>query len=100
MFTSHIQGLMTRGHSLSNKLRFGELRQGEFETWVNECYDIVSACKPEPEFPYFPRPPTYRGNCDDPDAHTTQYFKGRNRIPRFVVKGVFLTGQPYWRRQK
>ena len=54
MFTSHIQGLMTRGHSLSNKLRFGELRQGEFETWVNECYDIISACKPEPAFRAFP----------------------------------------------
>jgi len=54
MFTSHIQGLMTRGHSLSNKLRFGELRQGEFETWVNECYDIIAACKPEPYFPCLP----------------------------------------------
>ena len=54
MITSHIQGLMTGGYSLSNKLRFGELRQGEFETWVNECYDIISACKPEPYFPCFP----------------------------------------------
>ena len=54
MLASRIQELMTQGYALSNKLRFGELRQVEFETWVNECYDIISACKPEPCFPSLP----------------------------------------------
>ena len=54
MLTSRIQELMTKGYALSNKFRFGQWNQEEFETWVNECYEIIAACKTEPYFPCFP----------------------------------------------
>jgi len=54
MLSSRIHELMTQGYALSNKFRFGEWNQGEFEAWVEECYDIVAACKPEPYFPCSP----------------------------------------------
>ena len=54
MLTSQVQELMTQGYALSNKFHFGQWNQGEFEAWVNECYDIIAACEPELYFPLFP----------------------------------------------
>ena len=54
MLTSRVQELMTRGYSLSNKFYFGQWNQDEFEAWVEACYSLISACKPEPYFPCFP----------------------------------------------
>jgi len=54
MLSSRIHELMTQGYALSSKYYFGQWNQSEFEGWVEECYDIVAACTPEPEFPYFP----------------------------------------------
>ena len=54
MLALRIQELMIQGHALSNKFYFGQWNQGEFEAWVEACYSLISACKPEPYFPCFP----------------------------------------------
>jgi hypothetical protein len=54
MLTSRVQELMTQGYALSNKFHFGQLNEDEFQPWVEACYDIIAACKPEPCFPSLP----------------------------------------------
>jgi len=54
MLSSRVQELMTKGYALSNKFRFRQWNEDEFEKWIDSCYDIIAACKPEPYFPCFP----------------------------------------------
>jgi len=51
---ARFQELMTQGFSISNKIHFKEFDQHEFEAWVEACYSLIGACKPEPYFPCFP----------------------------------------------
>jgi hypothetical protein len=51
---SRFQELMTAGYSLSNKLHFGEWNPDEFEAWIEDCQNLLSACEPEPLLPLCP----------------------------------------------
>ena len=90
MYSIRFQELMTKGYALSNKFHFGQWNEDEFQAWVEDCYDIVAACKPEPCFPSLPDHRHIEEIVMFAHAHTTQDVKGRDRIPRFVVKQFFL----------
>jgi hypothetical protein len=54
MITSRFRELMVRGFSLSNKISFKEFNESEFDRWIEDCQNLLSACEPEPYFPIFP----------------------------------------------
>jgi hypothetical protein len=55
MNAARFQELIVKGFSLSNKISFREWNQDEFETWIDDCRDLLSRCEPEPEgFPWCP----------------------------------------------